>query len=111
MVQASQEHPFLRRKYHIGRTIMIPVPQLNYHGRENCGLNEGRQARHKAKRAAQFKKLSTGDWTKEQGNTFKHLKSALLNSVVLAHPDFGCPFILSMDASLDGLGVLSGSRR
>lgn len=34
------------------------------------------------------------------------LKSALLNSVVLAHPDFDRPFILSTDASLDGLGAV-----
>lgn len=33
-------------------------------------------------------------------------KSALLNSVIPAHADFDRPFILSTDASLDGLGVV-----
>lgn len=34
------------------------------------------------------------------------LKSSLLNSVVLAHPNFDQPFMLSSDASLDGLGAV-----
>ncbi|KAK0139129.1 Transposon Ty3-I Gag-Pol polyprotein [Merluccius polli] len=59
-----------------------------------------------AKRASHFKRLSPGDWTQEQSNSFNQLKAALLNSVVLAHPDFGRPFILSTDASLDGLGAV-----
>ncbi|KAK3505903.1 hypothetical protein QTP70_003695, partial [Hemibagrus guttatus] len=53
-----------------------------------------------------FKKLSPGDWTKKHSEAFQKLKSALLESVVLAHPDFSQPFILSTDASLDGLGAL-----
>lgn len=34
------------------------------------------------------------------------LKAALLSSVVLAHPNFSCPFVLSTGASLDGLGAV-----
>lgn len=34
------------------------------------------------------------------------MKSALLDCAVLAHPDFDWPFILSTDASLDGLGAV-----
>ncbi|KAI2666914.1 Retrovirus-related Pol polyprotein from transposon opus [Labeo rohita] len=34
------------------------------------------------------------------------LKEKLLNCVVLAHPDFSKPLILSIDASLDGLGTV-----
>lgn len=34
------------------------------------------------------------------------LKSSLLNSVVMAHPNFDQPFMLSTDASLDGLGAV-----
>lgn len=32
--------------------------------------------------------------------------NALLNNVILAHPDFSKPFILSTDASSDGLGAV-----
>ncbi|KAL1246716.1 hypothetical protein QQF64_034355 [Cirrhinus molitorella] len=46
------------------------------------------------------------DWTKECALSFEQLKSAILNSVVLAHPDFTQPFILSTDASLDGIGAV-----
>lgn len=53
-----------------------------------------------------FRKLNPSDWKREQRDSFNQLKSALLESVVLAHPDFNRPFILSTDASLDGLGAV-----
>ncbi len=53
-----------------------------------------------------FKKLNPGDWTQDHSEAFQKLKSSLLESVVLAHPDFSRPFILSTDASLDGLGAV-----
>ncbi|KAL7833124.1 hypothetical protein SRHO_G00301420 [Serrasalmus rhombeus] len=53
-----------------------------------------------------FKKLNPNDWKEEHCKAFENLKLALLESVVLAHPDFNRPFILSMDASLDGLGAV-----
>lgn len=34
------------------------------------------------------------------------MKKALLDCVVLAYPDFDRPFILSTDASMDGLGAV-----
>jgi hypothetical protein len=55
---------------------------------------------------ASFKKLKPSDWTGEHRRSFEQLKSALLESVVLAHPDFNRPFVLSTDASLDGLGAV-----
>lgn len=39
-------------------------------------------------------------------SAFHQLKKMLLECVVLAHPDFDKPFILSVDASLDGLGAV-----
>lgn len=59
-----------------------------------------------ARGAAAFRKLKPGDWTSEHRDSFEQLKSVLLKSVVLAHPDFSRPFILSTDASLDGLGAV-----
>ena len=53
-----------------------------------------------------FRKLTPADWTQESRNAFDQLKSKLLECVVLAHPDFEEPFILSVDASLDGLGAV-----
>lgn len=48
------------------------------------------------------------DWTTECEVSFNQLKAALLDCVMLANPDFNERFILSVDASLDGLGpVLS----
>lgn len=58
------------------------------------------------RRAGTFRELTPQDWTPACERAFEDLKSALLNSVVLAHPDFDRPFILSTDASLDGLGAV-----
>ncbi|KAL7870669.1 hypothetical protein SRHO_G00081660 [Serrasalmus rhombeus] len=59
-----------------------------------------------ARGAAVFRKLSPNDWRKEHHDSFEQLKAALLQTVALAHPDFSRPFILSTDASLDGLGAV-----
>ncbi|KAK7906651.1 hypothetical protein WMY93_015263 [Mugilogobius chulae] len=53
-----------------------------------------------------FKKLHPSDWKHEHKESFERLKTALLESVVLAHPDFSRPFILCTDASTDGLGAV-----
>uniref|UniRef100_A0A3B3HTT0 Gypsy retrotransposon integrase-like protein 1 n=1 Tax=Oryzias latipes TaxID=8090 RepID=A0A3B3HTT0_ORYLA len=55
---------------------------------------------------AAFRKLHANDWKQEHSDSFERLKSALLESVILAHPDFNRPFILSTDASTDGLGAV-----
>lgn len=55
---------------------------------------------------ASFRKLHPSEWGQEQRKSFEQLKNALLETVVLAHPDFGQPFILSTDASQDGLGAV-----
>ncbi|KAI4883153.1 hypothetical protein NFI96_007208 [Prochilodus magdalenae] len=53
-----------------------------------------------------YRKLTPVDWTADCEKAFDHLKTMLLECVVLAHPDFNEPFILSVDASLDGLGAV-----
>ena len=50
-----------------------------------------------------FHTLTPQDWSPACESTFDGLNSALLQCAVLAHPDFDRPFILSTDASLDGL--------
>ena len=60
----------------------------------------------KSRCAAVSRKLRSDDWTVDHDQAFAELKSALVHSVVLAHPDFGRPFLLSTDASLDGLGAV-----
>ena len=51
-------------------------------------------------------KLTLTDWTADHDRAFAELKQALISSVVLAHPDVSQPFLLSKDATLDGLGAV-----
>ena len=77
--------------------IAKPLIALTSGPKKNKGPTKG---------IASFKKLKPSDWTGEHRRSFEQLKSALLESVVLAHPDFNRPFVLSTDASLDGLGAV-----
>lgn len=52
------------------------------------------------------RRLCVSDWMPEQEQAFDDLKASLVHSVVLAHPDFTRPFMLSTDASLDGIGAV-----
>lgn len=53
-----------------------------------------------------FRKMKPSDWTAECETAFSALKERLLHCVVLAHPDISKPLVLSIDASLDGLGAI-----
>lgn len=57
-------------------------------------------------RGGTFRELAPQDWTPACDSAFSALKKALINCVVLAHPNFDKPFLLSIDASLDGLGAV-----
>jgi len=46
------------------------------------------------------------DWNQECQESFDKLKSKLSNTPVLAFPDFNVPFILTIDASVVGLGAV-----
>lgn len=59
-----------------------------------------------AKARTQSRRLSAVDWTGEMEEAFQSLKMSLAESVVLAHPDFSRPLMLSVDASLDGIGAV-----
>ena len=45
-------------------------------------------------------------WTPEHQESFEKLKEASTSALVLAYPDYSKPFILEMDVSLKGLGVV-----
>ncbi|CAI5657560.1 unnamed protein product [Oreochromis niloticus] len=61
---------------------------------------------HGSRKPGTFRKLTPQDWTPACEKAFEELKGALLSCAVLAHPDFERPFILSTDASMDGLGAV-----
>ena len=71
-----------------------------------AGQKQKRKGRPRTKRPAPYRKLTPADWTSDHQKAFEGLKTALLTSVVLAHPDFTRPFVLCTDASLDGLGAV-----
>lgn len=84
---------------------------------ENCsvlakplfGLTGGQKRPRKSKsnkRPLLSRKLGPDDWTQECKQAFGDLKAALIEEVLLAHPDFSKPFILSVDASTAGLGAV-----
>lgn len=71
-----------------------------------AGQKQKQKGRPRTKHTAQFRKLTPADWTPDHQQAFEDLKAALVSSVVLAHPDFTHPFVLSTNASLDGLGAV-----
>lgn len=72
----------------------------------DCGMAKGLVLRIHLTNDRPFRELSPQDWTPACEEAFEGLKSALLNSVVVAHPDFDRPFVHFTDASLDGLGAV-----
>src|SRR4029434_4781937 len=71
-----------------------------------AGQKQKRKRRPCTKRPAPYRKLTPDDWMPDHQKAFEGLKTALLTSVVLAHPDFTRPFVLCTGASLDGLGAV-----
>lgn len=57
------------------------------------------------KRLKRSSTLCPTDWTDDCRSALESLKSALVSQVLLAHPDFSKPFLLSVDASTSGLGA------
>lgn len=70
--------------------------------------SDTRRPRHSngQKRVTTGKKRTSLELTPECRDAFNSLKQALLEKVVLAHPDFSKPFLLSVDASGNVLGVV-----
>ena len=55
-----------------------------------------------------LKSDSKFEWTEECSQAFETLKLALINAPVLTHPNMKKPFILSTDASYNGVGYVLG---
>lgn len=71
-------------------------------------LTAGQKTRGKVKsnsNAGSYRKLRPSDWTDKCDAALRSLNESLLNCVVLLHPDFSQPLILSIDVLLDGLGA------
>lgn len=86
------------------------IPSCSSIAKPLFALTAGQKRRGKLakdkKNQGTYRKLTTADWTAECEASFNHLKISLLECAVLTHPDFNEPFILSVDASLDGLGAV-----
>ncbi|XP_076877136.1 eukaryotic translation initiation factor 4E-1A isoform X1 [Brachyhypopomus gauderio] len=86
------------------------IPNCSSIAKPLFALTAGQKRKGKAvklhKNAGTFRKLKASDWTNACESAFFSLKEKLLDCVVLAHPDFSRPLILSVDASLDGLGAV-----
>jgi len=53
-----------------------------------------------------LKKDTKYEWTAAQENAFQHLKSNLTRQSILQYPDFAKEFVLTIDASNQGLGAV-----
>ena len=53
-----------------------------------------------------FLKKDSFKWTVEANSAFQHLKATVMNSFVLALPDFSKLFVIECDASCVGIGVV-----
>ncbi len=81
------------------------IPNCSSVAKPLFSLTAGQKIKTEAK-AGTYRKLKPADWTPECDDTLFKLKESLLQSVVLAHSDFSLPLILSIDASLEGLGAV-----
>ncbi len=85
------------------------IPGCSFFAKPLFALTAGQRRKSGLKgdiKAGRYRKLKPTDWTKECDHALFSLKESLLQSVVLAHPDFTRPLILAIDASLDGLGAV-----
>lgn len=85
------------------------IPNCSAIAKPLFALTAGQKRRGKVrsgKHVGTFRKLNPSDWVDECDVAFSMLKEKLLKCAVLAHPDFSKPLILSIDASLDGLGAV-----
>jgi len=72
--------------------IAGPITSLLETGKQQSKRNKNRSVKHK--------------WNSDCDTAFQTLKQKLVNSPILGYPDFKQPFILEVDASLQGFGAI-----
>lgn len=70
------------------------------------GKKKPRREKGTGRKLVMVQKLTSDDWTDECRKVVEYLKDSLIKEVLLAHPDFSRPFILSVDALTRGLGAV-----
>lgn len=69
------------------------------------GVRKPRGAKGK-RNVPMTRKLTSADWSPQCSEAYHKLKQALLDNATLSHPDFSKPFLLSVNASSNGLGAV-----
>lgn len=86
------------------------IPHCSSIAKPLFALTTGQKLRGKMGKVNQnsgvFRKLKPADWTDSCDVAFLSLKEKILDCAILTHPDFTKPLVLSVDASLDGLGAV-----
>lgn len=112
LLEDNERTPSVRRiKSYLGIVFFFQhsIPNCSSIAKPLFALTAGQKRRDRKTinvKAGMFRKLRPDDWTSECDTAFISVKDSLLNCVVLAHPDFSRPLILSTDASLDGLSAV-----
>lgn len=72
------------------------------------GLTAGQKTKRKngKPQASKPRRLKPEDWTTDCELAVEKIKRAVTQTAILAHPDFKKPFVLFIDASMDGLGAV-----
>ena len=86
------------------------IPNCSSIAKPLFALTAGQKRRGKAGKYSQnpgvCRKLKPADWTPDCDSALASLKEKFLYCAVLTHPDFSQSLVLSIDASLDGLGAV-----
>uniref|UniRef100_A0AAV2MMH4 ribonuclease H n=1 Tax=Knipowitschia caucasica TaxID=637954 RepID=A0AAV2MMH4_KNICA len=113
LMEADGSTPSVRRiKSFLGMVFYYQhfIPNCSAIAKPLFALTAGQRRKGKSalfkKSQGTFRKRTPADWNDGCAEAFESLKTMLLECVVLSHPNFDEPFVLSTDASMDGLGAV-----